>query len=729
MRNSIRLRLTFIFIGLATIPLLIVSLLLAQRNFALLTEQAIDLQSEIAQRVSNDVENFIKNRENELSFLVTTRNVIGIEQDQQNESLIALLAKQEIYEQIALLNSDGQETTRIEGLKFFSDEALTNRATLPEFEEPKATGQIYYSPVQFNNITGEPYMIIAIPSYEIDTGEFNGVLTANFRLRSIWDLMSSAQLPDKSIIYLVDAQNRIVAHRDPSVILSGTKIELPQNNGFFPGLESTMAAMAIESNTFGTETLHTVAEMERNEALALAISNFLVTLAALLIAFIIAISSSIVAAQQIVSPIESMAATTEAIAAGDLSQEIYVTQRDEIGTLATAFNRMTAQLRDLIGGLEQEIQERIEAEKSLQRFHAILESTSDFVGLADKNGQIFYINRAGLDLVGIDPAIDVTTLHIQNFHPSKIFDTIISEGLSTAKAQGIWSGESAFQTQNGRKIAALQVIIAHKSDEGDVEYYSTIARDITERKLVEEQIQQYTVELERSNKELEQFAYVSSHDLQEPLRKILIFSNRLQEKYSDTLDIRGLDYLQRMQNAAERMQNLIEDLLSFSRVSATPIRPYHRVNLNNVMVEIISDLEPRLQELDGKIIVAKLPTIAADITQMRQLFLNLLSNSLKFHRDGIPPQVRVECEILPATETAVSQCQISIIDNGLGFNEKYSERIFVMFQRLHSQSQREGTGVGLAICQKIVEKHNGIITAHSPDDTGATFVVTLPITQ
>jgi putative methionine-R-sulfoxide reductase with GAF domain len=361
MRNSLRFRITVIFISLATVPLLIVSLLLAQRNFSALSEQAINLQSEIAQRVAEDVANLIENRVNELSLLVNTRNIMLLETDERINTISGLLTNQETYENITLLDSDGQEIVRVEDLKVFSEDELTNRADLPEFLEPQTTGQIYYSPIQFNETTGEPFMIVAIPAYDVRSGEFSGVLTANLRFRTIWDLMSATRLPGNGVVYLVDAENRVVAHRDPGIVLQGTTIELPAEDGFYPGLASEDAAIASASDTFGTQTLRTVAEQESNEALALAISNFYLTLVAIVVALIAAVIFSVLAAQQIVGPIEYMAITTEAVAAGDLSQEIEIDRKDEIGTLAKAFNLMTAQLRELIGSLEQLVTQRTRA--------------------------------------------------------------------------------------------------------------------------------------------------------------------------------------------------------------------------------------------------------------------------------------------------------------------------------------------------------------------------------
>jgi signal transduction histidine kinase len=231
------------------------------------------------------------------------------------------------------------------------------------------------------------------------------------------------------------------------------------------------------------------------------------------------------------------------------------------------------------------------------------------------------------------------------------------------------------------------------------------------------------VELERSNRELQDFASVASHDLQEPLRKVRAFGDRLAAKYGPELTDQGRDYLARMQDAAARMQALINDLLMFSRVT-TRAQPFVPVDLNDLVRGVASDLEVRIQQTGATLHVEPLPTIDADPLQMRQLFQNLLSNALKFQRPDVAPALRVYAE-----DSGEQDVQLCVQDNGIGFDEKYLDRIFTIFQRLHGRIEYEGTGVGLAVCRKIVERHGGTITARSAPGEGATFIVTLPRSQ
>jgi light-regulated signal transduction histidine kinase (bacteriophytochrome) len=257
-----------------------------------------------------------------------------------------------------------------------------------------------------------------------------------------------------------------------------------------------------------------------------------------------------------------------------------------------------------------------------------------------------------------------------------------------------------------------------------------ITTDITELKHNEQalrasrdQLRRFAAQLEKSNRELQDFAFVASHDLQEPLRKIVLFGDRMREKCGEILTAEARDYLERMQKAASRMQTLISDLLAFSRLT-TKASPFIPVNLAAVLRDVLEDLEGRIEQVHGRVESGDLPVIEADGLQMRQLFQNLIGNALKFRRPEIPPVVAVNAR--PRTLDGVEFWELTVSDNGIGFDEMYLDRIFNVFQRLHSQDEFEGTGIGLAIVRKIALHHGGQVTARSQPGRGATFIVTLP---
>ena len=256
-----------------------------------------------------------------------------------------------------------------------------------------------------------------------------------------------------------------------------------------------------------------------------------------------------------------------------------------------------------------------------------------------------------------------------------------------------------------------------------------IGIDITERKKAEEKNRLYLAQLERSNRELQDFAFAASHDLQEPLRKIQSFGDLLVAEFSDAISEEGRDFLVRMQTAASRMRTLIDSLLAYSRVN-TRFNPISKVDLGMVVEEALNNLSVLREETNALVDVEELPTIEGDRVQMVQLFQNLIGNALKFHQKGASPKVRIFARKTAEDGTdRTDTVEIRVADEGIGFDETYLSRIFNPFQRLHGKSEYEGVGIGLAICRKIVERHHGRITAESNPGKGAVFTVTLPLKQ
>jgi len=242
-------------------------------------------------------------------------------------------------------------------------------------------------------------------------------------------------------------------------------------------------------------------------------------------------------------------------------------------------------------------------------------------------------------------------------------------------------------------------------------------------------LERYAVELQRSNRELQDFAFVASHDLQEPLRKIRSFGDRVIQKYVEELGD-GADYIRRMQSAATRMSRLIEDLLTFSRI-ASHAKEFEQVSLKDILHEVLEDLDIVIEAKNAIIEIDPLPTIEADPTQMRQLLQNLIGNAIKFVPEDRQPIIKIQTHIFIPDDhlNQTSWFEMHIIDNGIGFEEQFIDRIFTPFQRLHGKSEYPGTGIGLSICRRIVEHHHGTIKAQSSLNSGATFIVRLPLQQ
>jgi PAS domain S-box-containing protein len=363
-------------------------------------------------------------------------------------------------------------------------------------------------------------------------------------------------------------------------------------------------------------------------------------------------------------------------------------------------------------------QERLLAtSRELQNILRALDQSA-IVAVTDRAGKIIHVNEKFCqiskypreELIGQNHRIINSGYHGKEF---------FVQMWKTISSGTVWEGEIRNKAKDGSFYWVNTVIVPFLGSDGKPSEYVSIRYEITQRKLAEEQLRLYADRLELSNRELQDFASVAAHDLQEPLRKIMAFGDRLATRYSKELDEEGRDFLERMLTSAKRMRRLIEDLLTYSRVT-TKAKPFEATNLNEVLKEVLSDLEIRIEQTGADIQVAKLPLIDADALQMRQLFQNLLGNAMKFHRPGVKPEIRVDAKVEGGS------CTFSVADNGIGFEEKYLDRIFTIFQRLHGRQEYEGTGVGLAVCRRIAERHGGSITAKSTLGEGATFLVTLP---
>ncbi len=606
MRGTIHSRLTAAFIGLAVVPTLLVGFGLAWQTVQVQRVQALQREQQVAQRVAVEVATFVFALEQELVEVVRVHGLTSQPSAEQELMLTQLLAFEPAFFELALLDAQGMEKVRLARLGVVTAADLADRSHSPEFWQPMATRTIYYSPVWFDENTGEPFIMVGAPLENLRTGQTEGVLVAVIALKSVWDLIASMDVAEGEAVYIVNEVGHVIAHRNPSLVLRGTRFDVPEKDGVTRGLTGTAVFLATNDLQFGDRHLRVVAERTVTDALALALDAIQVTVVMMVATFVIALVLGFLVVRRIVQPVQQLAAAAHEIRQGNLATRVAVPVRqDEIYELAEAFNQMASQLEVTMMGLEQNIQKLQKAEKTLAA---------------------------------------------------------------------------------------------------------------------------YAAELERNNSELQSFAYVASHDLQEPLRKIRTFGDRLQSTYGHALDERGMDYLRRMHNAAERMQILIHDLLLFSRVT-TQAQPTKSVNLQKVFDGVLCDLEVHIEEVQAQVVVGDLPTIDADPTQMRQLFQNLLSNALKFHKPGQPPLILVGSEKMLDNGHDAQFWQITVADNGIGFDEKYADRIFTIFQRLHGRQGYEGTGVGLAICRKIVERHHGHISAHSYPGEGATFIITLPVRQ
>jgi PAS domain S-box-containing protein len=390
----------------------------------------------------------------------------------------------------------------------------------------------------------------------------------------------------------------------------------------------------------------------------------------------------------------------------------------------------TERLEELVQQRSKILQQRnVELRNSEERYHRIVEEVQDYaIILLDRDGIILNWNKGAEQLKHFDEK-DVLGKHFRIFSPAeedrrKVPENLLEQALQNGRAVH----EGWRLRKDGSRFWGSIVITALHDDKNNVTGFTKVTRDLSERRSAEEKMLEYTHELEAQNKELEQFAYVASHDLQEPLRKIRTFTELVQQNIND----RNLTekYFSKIQASAHRMSELIRSVLAYSKISKDN-NLFGPVNLNEVLFNVVSDFELLIEEKKAEVTYENLPTVMGISVQLGQLFSNLVSNGLKFSSQQ--PVIRITSRKLSSDEVnrnsellLSNYYEICVTDNGIGFEQQYAKKIFNMFQRLNRKEQYAGTGIGLALCKKIVEVHHGTILATSTPGLGTTFYITLP---
>lgn len=399
--------------------------------------------------------------------------------------------------------------------------------------------------------------------------------------------------------------------------------------------------------------------------------------------------------------------------------------------LEKAVSTRTRELEDQAEELKQEVSARKKTKEAYQKLarqnEMILNSADEGILGIDVNGNITFVNSRGAQLTGYEPE-EMIGLPIHSlFNPAKGNDSASSHNDNPVQKVIDNNSSLSLEDETFRKKGGQEIPVEYSCgairESGKPMGAVVTFRDVSERiKIQEEQIY-YEENLLRSNKALQDFAFIASHDLQEPLRKLLMFSGRLKTDCGHYMDGKAKDYLDNIEKFSVKMRELLEGLLEYSTIT-TEAGPFENTNLSNVISAVLSDLLDPIIKSGARIKVGPLPVIEADISQMRQLFFNLLLNCLKFQKPNEPLVVRISGQ--PEKN---GFWNINISDNGIGFDEKHLEKIFEPFKQLHNSSEYGGQGIGLTICQKIANRHGGRVTAKSVANEGSSFTIRLPEKQ
>jgi PAS domain S-box-containing protein len=534
--------------------------------------------------------------------------------------------------------------------------------------------------------------------------------------------------------FLVNTSNLFVTqprlNQDPAVLQLGVHTEdvilcLEQKNGMTSAMDYRGIRAFIVYRWLPERQLCLITKLDQAEAFAPA-RNLAFTMGLTgVVVFLIGSLAAIVMSMTITRPIRQLSNGVQQIGQGNLDSRIAIKSGDEIGKLGIAFNAMATaireketQLRSWASELEQRVNERTtELRSSEERYRILSETSPDLIFVIDRQDNVQYVNKLAARQFGKTPE------QVVGKPRSNLFTPEITESQTLGLQQVLKTGEPSSTEYPidfpGGKVWLDTKLVSLRNESGEIRAVMGVSRDVTERKEAEALIKKMVTDLERSNAELERFAYVASHDLQEPLRMVTSYLQLLERRYKSKLDGDALEFINYAVDGSNRMKSLIGDLLAYSRVG-TRGKKFAPTDCEEVLRRVLGTLELSIKESRAKVTHDPLPKVMADDIQLESLYQNLIGNAIKFRSKKIP---RVHIGVTKGEES----WSFSVSDNGIGIDPQYFERIFIIFQRLHNREDYPGTGIGLAISKRIVERHGGKIWIESQSGKGSIFFFTIPI--
>jgi PAS domain S-box-containing protein len=730
--GSLTTTLAFAFAVLSVATLLVAGGL--QLYSDLRTQQLIisNNQKLIAQGAAGTVSNFIQDKFKAMETVIWFSDPLSASSREQKQILGSLLGLQPAFRQLVLLDNQNRELARASRLSRAASGELAERLeseTLTRILRGKRQiGQVFIDPV-----TSEPMTGMTVPVYNV-FGDFQGTLAAEVNLKFMWDLVDRLKVGERGLAYVVDKQGNLLAFHDAAQVLKGENVRsleavetFIRQSSVNPGETSTYRGItgSLVVGTYvplQTPDWAVVTELPWSEAYREVIRDAVISVAIIVIIGAAAGLIGVHVARRLSVPLVNLMETATRISGGELELQAEVSGPLEVAGLARAFNSMTARLRETLQGLEQRVSERTQQlQEALSFQKQIVTASSSGIAAYDSTGQCVLANEAAAKMINasLEQVLSQNYHHINSWKDSGLYEAaleVVRSGSSREKDVHV--------TSTFGRDAWLNCRFTTFESGGQLHLLLTI-NDMTERMQAESEIRDLNRQLQAqaesltaANRELEAFSYSVSHDLRSPLRAIDGYTRILSEEYSSSLDAEGRRLCAVVTNETRRMGQLIEDLLAFSRAGRAEMHP-SPVDMEALARSAFEELtmpEDR-QRIEFK--VGELPAAEGDPILINQVWTNLLANAIKF--SSRQERALIEVEGRQTDDEAL----YFVRDNGAGFPMKYADKLFGVFERLHHESDFQGTGVGLAIVQRIVNRHGGRIWAESKANQGATFYFTL----
>ncbi|RJQ14457.1 MAG: sensor histidine kinase [Nitrospiraceae bacterium] len=725
-KGGISRHLSAAFILLAAGPVVLLSIILPYLSYVIQREQTLGMQREVSEVVAKQIVNYFHGLEDVIALPMKTVRIMEQDRGRQFNVLSVIRSHRnmefgDVFDDLVLLDRKGKELAYVSRVSISTYNDLGERSLADEFLIPVRSGRVYYGPFSTDRKTGEPFITMGIPIPDVRSGLADGVLLAKVRLKGIRDFVAKMNFGDNGNAYIIDREGIVIAHKDPSLVLKGTRFRLPEQDGIYKGVTGGRVVVAAAEITLGNRKLYIVTERPFSEAFRLTQRILLVMGMLFVVALAGVVSFGLFVRRQIVAPLKTLADTAAAISGGDLSRRTELTTDDELGVLSRAFNEMAGQLTAKIGSLKQHVKDlqesRAQYREISQEFHTLLDAIPDVLFLVSPDLKILWANKSA----SLSCRSEIQTPTGRYCYELWHDNSGPCEGCNAIRSFNTGNAENRVSSTGGRTFDSRSFPI--KNENGHVEKVIVVTCDITENiNLQSEAVRSAQLA------SIGELAAGVAHEINNPINGIINYAQILSNKLAK--ETRENDIAGRIIREGNRIAAIVSGLLSFAREKRDERRT---VGITEILSESLTLTEVRMKE-DGihlKVdIPHDLPGIIANPQQIQQVFMNIISNARyaldqKCRSDNERKTIEISGE--KVDKGGKGYVRVIFHDSGTGISSALIDKVMSPF--VSTKPEGMGTGLGLSISHGIIRNHGGVLTLESTEGEFTNVIIELPAAE